>query len=63
MHLVFDSHWDLKDELCSSFRQLTSTVHPAMNKVDPLLRAAVLHSVLMQRQKVKHLGHGSIYKW
>ncbi|KAK2831187.1 hypothetical protein Q7C36_016273 [Tachysurus vachellii] len=63
MHLVFDSQWDLKDELCSSFRQVTSTVHPAMNMVDPILQAAVLHSVLMQRQKVKHLGHGSIYKW
>ncbi|KAK3561033.1 hypothetical protein QTP86_025716 [Hemibagrus guttatus] len=63
MHLVIDSHWDLKDELCSTFRQVISTVHPAKNMVDPLLRAAVLHSVLMQRQKVKHLGHGSIYKW
>ncbi|MCJ8739878.1 hypothetical protein PDJAM_G00052400 [Pangasius djambal] len=63
MHLVFDSQWDLKDELWSSLRQVTSTVLPAMNMVHPLLRSAILHSVLMQRQKLKHLGHGSIYKW
>ncbi|XP_053095490.1 dynein heavy chain domain-containing protein 1 isoform X3 [Pangasianodon hypophthalmus] len=63
MHLVFDSQWDLKDELWSSLRQVTSTVLPAMNMVQPLLRSAILHSVLMQRQKLKHLGHGSIYKW
>ncbi|TSZ12225.1 Dynein heavy chain domain-containing protein 1 [Bagarius yarrelli] len=62
-HLVFDSQWDLKDELCASFRHVTSTVIPAANTVDPIPRAAILHSVLMQRQKVKHLGHGKIYKW
>lgn len=63
VHLVFDSPWDMKDELCSSLRHVTPTHPPAMNRTDPLLRSAVLHSVLMQRQKLQHLAHGSIYKW
>lgn len=54
MHLVFDSQWDLKDELCSSLRQVTSTVLSAMSMKDPLLRSAILHCVLMQREKLKH---------
>ncbi|XP_046718989.1 dynein heavy chain domain-containing protein 1 isoform X3 [Silurus meridionalis] len=63
MHLVLDSQWNLKDELYFSLRQVTSTVPQTMNVEDPLLLCAILHSVLIQRQKLKHLGHGSIYKW
>ncbi|KAL6470881.1 hypothetical protein MHYP_G00195310 [Metynnis hypsauchen] len=69
LHLVCGSHWDLKDELCSSLRQVISTTLPATSSrytvhlVEPLIRCAILHSVLLQRQKLKHLGQGNLYNW
>ncbi|KAI4890234.1 hypothetical protein NFI96_014008 [Prochilodus magdalenae] len=69
VHLVCDSYWDLRDELCSSMRQVMSTVVPAtssayaINPVEPLVRCVILHSVMLQRQKLKYLGQGSIYNW
>ncbi|KAL7848559.1 hypothetical protein SRHO_G00201820 [Serrasalmus rhombeus] len=69
LHLVCGSHWDLKDELCSSLRQVISRILPATSSrytvhlVEPLIRCAILHSVLLQRQKLKHLGQGNLYNW
>ncbi|XP_036412646.1 dynein heavy chain domain-containing protein 1 [Colossoma macropomum] len=69
VHLVCGSHWDLKDELCSSLRQVITTDLSATSSrytrqlVEPLIRCAILHSVLLQRQKLKHLGQGKLYNW
>ncbi|XP_065818747.1 dynein heavy chain domain-containing protein 1-like [Labrus bergylta] len=67
--LVCDSPWDLKDELSSSFREVVSIVQrksqwdvTADNK-ELLLRCAIFHSVLLQRQSYKYLGQGRIYSW
>ncbi|XP_053275768.1 dynein heavy chain domain-containing protein 1 isoform X2 [Pleuronectes platessa] len=67
--LVCDSPWDLKEELSRSLRQVVSITQsrsPAGGKADHmelLLRCAVFHSVLLQRQTCKHLGQGRIYSW
>ncbi|XP_072546843.1 dynein heavy chain domain-containing protein 1 [Salminus brasiliensis] len=64
LHLVSDSNWDLRDGLCSSLRQVLSKTLPATSSrhsvttVEPLIRCAILHSVLLQRRQLKH-----IYNW
>ncbi|XP_076832163.1 dynein heavy chain domain-containing protein 1 isoform X2 [Brachyhypopomus gauderio] len=68
VHVACDFHWDLQSELCSSLRQLQALAPPPADPrggadVEPLLRCAVLHSVLLQRQKLKHLGQGRTYNW
>ncbi|XP_034543495.1 dynein heavy chain domain-containing protein 1 [Notolabrus celidotus] len=67
--LVSDSAWDLEEELSSSFQEAVSIVQSellsgvtAENK-ELLLRCAVFHSVLLQRQSYKYLGQGRIYSW
>ncbi|XP_041640066.1 dynein heavy chain domain-containing protein 1 [Cheilinus undulatus] len=67
--LVCDSAWDLKDELSCSFREAVSIMQSkslwdmtADNK-ELLLRCAIFHSVLLQRQSYKYLGQGRIYSW
>ncbi|XP_031647288.1 dynein heavy chain domain-containing protein 1 [Oncorhynchus kisutch] len=69
LRLVCDSPWDVKEELCSSLRQVVSVTSSAPTSgvtactMEPMLRAAILHSVLLQRQAYKHLGQGNIYHW
>ncbi|XP_051967401.1 dynein heavy chain domain-containing protein 1 [Xyrauchen texanus] len=68
LQLVWDSSWDLKDELLSSTRltlsaALSFSPGHSMDTVRPLLQCAILHSVLMQRQTFKHLGQGQLYFW
>ncbi|KAM7009685.1 LOW QUALITY PROTEIN: dynein heavy chain domain-containing protein 1 [Tautogolabrus adspersus] len=67
--LVCDSPWDLKDELSCSFCEVVSIMQrksqwdvTADNK-ELLLRCAIFHSVLLQRQSYKYLGQGRIYSW
>ncbi|PWA32577.1 hypothetical protein CCH79_00015090, partial [Gambusia affinis] len=67
--LCFDSPSNLKEELSVSFRQvflvsqhqLWSDVADDNMKV--LLRCAIFHSVLMQRQTYKYLSFGRTYHW
>ncbi|KAK1786014.1 hypothetical protein P4O66_017557 [Electrophorus voltai] len=69
LFLACDSHWDLKSELCCSLRHVLATARLAAcprrgtSTTEPLLRCAVLHSVLLQRQKLKSLGQGKMYNW
>ncbi|XP_037619572.1 dynein heavy chain domain-containing protein 1 isoform X1 [Sebastes umbrosus] len=64
--LVCDSPWGLKEELSWSLRQLVSVVQSqslSADNMELLLRCAVFHSVLLQRQTYKHSGQGRIYSW
>ncbi|XP_071386131.1 dynein heavy chain domain-containing protein 1 [Centroberyx affinis] len=67
--LVCDSPWDVKEELSCSLRQVASLLQPeslsgvTVDDVEPFLRCAILHSVLLQRQTCKCLGQGNIYHW
>ncbi|XP_076585176.1 dynein heavy chain domain-containing protein 1 [Chaetodon auriga] len=67
--LVCDSPWDLKEELSCSWRQVMSVIQcqslsgVTADNVELLLRCAVFHSVLLQRQNYKYLGQGRIYNW
>ncbi|KAM6940220.1 dynein heavy chain domain-containing protein 1 [Xenentodon cancila] len=69
MWLVCDSPWDLKEELSCSLRhlmlgsqtQLCSNV--AADNTELLLCCALFHSVLLQRQTYKYLGHGRACHW
>ena len=69
LRLVCDSPWDLKEELSSSMQQAVSVCLStpqdavAANRMDRLLRCAILHSVLLRRQAYKHLGQGHAYHW
>ncbi|XP_069387019.1 dynein heavy chain domain-containing protein 1 isoform X2 [Paralichthys olivaceus] len=67
--LVCDSPWDLKEELSCSLQQVVSITQSqslsgltADNK-EFLLRCAIFHSILLQRQTCKYLGQGRIYNW
>ncbi|XP_071359544.1 dynein heavy chain domain-containing protein 1 isoform X2 [Trachinotus anak] len=67
--LVCDSPWDLKEELSCSLQQLVSIIQcqslsdVTADNMELLLRCAVFHSVLLQRQTYKYLGQGRIYNW
>lgn len=67
--LVCDSAWDVKEELSYSLRQVVTTVqHQSLSGVtaddmELLLRCAVFHTVLLQRQTYKYLGQGRIHCW
>ena len=65
--LVCDSPWDLKEELSCSLRQVVSITEclssVTLDNMEFLLRCAVFHSVLLQRQTSKYLGQGRIYNW
>nr|XP_012771268.1 dynein heavy chain domain-containing protein 1 [Maylandia zebra] len=66
LHLVCDSSWDLKEELSCSLRQVASISQPQLGIMadnKSLLRCAIFHSVLVQRQTYKYLGQGRIYHW
>ncbi|KAM6960532.1 dynein heavy chain domain-containing protein 1 [Aplochiton taeniatus] len=69
LRLVCDSPWDMKEELLSSLRQVVSvaqsesTAGITASNMAPILRCAILHSVLLQRQTYKYLGQGEIYYW
>ncbi|XP_014328750.1 dynein heavy chain domain-containing protein 1-like [Xiphophorus maculatus] len=67
--LCFDSPSNLKEELSVSFRQVFSVSqhqswpHVADDNMKVLLRCAIFHSVLMQRQTYKYLSFGRTYHW
>ncbi|KAM9363159.1 dynein heavy chain domain-containing protein 1 [Symphorus nematophorus] len=67
--LVCDSPWDLKEELSCSFRQVVSIIQcqslssVTEDDMELLLRCAIFHSVLLQRQTYKYLGQGRICNW
>ncbi|XP_008294462.1 dynein heavy chain domain-containing protein 1 [Stegastes partitus] len=67
--LVCDSPWDLKEELSCSLRQVAFVNQPpprpdfTASDTELLLRCAIFHSVLLQRQTYKYSGHGQIYHW
>ncbi|XP_067102810.1 dynein heavy chain domain-containing protein 1 [Osmerus mordax] len=69
LRLVCDSPCDVKEELCSSLHQVVSPALPvsasgiSASSLEPLLRCAILHSVLLQRQAYRHLGQGYVYHW
>lgn len=66
LHLVCDSSWDLKEELSCSLQQVASISQPQLGIMadnKSLLRCAIFHSVLVQRQTYKYLGQGRIYHW
>lgn len=69
LRLVCDSPWDLKEELGSSLRQVMlvsqteSWSDVIAGNMDLLLCCALFHSVLLQRQIYKFLGHGRAYRW
>ncbi|XP_007576319.1 dynein heavy chain domain-containing protein 1 isoform X2 [Poecilia formosa] len=66
--LCFDSPSNLKEELSVSFRQVFSVSqhqswsHDA-DDMKVLLRCAIFHSVLMQRQTYKYFSFGRTYHW
>ncbi|KAM7419727.1 hypothetical protein PAMA_016693 [Pampus argenteus] len=67
--LVCDSARDLKEELSCSLRQVMSVIQrqspPCVtaDNMELLLRCAVFHAVLLQRQTYKDLGQGRIHCW
>ncbi|XP_053191724.1 dynein heavy chain domain-containing protein 1-like [Scomber japonicus] len=67
--LVCDSAWDVKEELSCSLRQVVTTVQRqslsgvTADDMELLLRSAVFHTVLLQRQTYKYLGKGRIHCW
>ncbi|XP_056223855.1 dynein heavy chain domain-containing protein 1 [Seriola aureovittata] len=67
--LVCDSPWDLKEELSCSLQQVVSFIQcqslsgQTADNMELLLRCAIFHSVLLQRQTYKYLGQGRIYNW
>ncbi|XP_051802066.1 dynein heavy chain domain-containing protein 1 isoform X2 [Acanthochromis polyacanthus] len=69
LNLVCDSPWDLKEELRCSLQQVVSINQPpsqldlTADNMELLLRCAIFHSVLLQRQTYKYLGYGQIYHW
>ncbi|XP_062409103.1 dynein heavy chain domain-containing protein 1-like [Sardina pilchardus] len=70
LRLVCDSAWDLKEQVCSSLYcvapHLSSSTSPhssSSSSMEPILRCATLHSVLLQRQAFQHLGQGGLYNW
>lgn len=69
LSLVCDSPWDLKEELSCSFQQVVSIIEcqslsgVTADSMELLLRCAIFHSVLLQRQAYTFLGQGRIYNW
>ncbi len=67
--LLCDSPWDLKEELSCSLRQLASFIQRqsqssiTADDTELLLRCAIFHSVLLQRQTYKYSAQGIIYNW
>ncbi|KAK5608279.1 hypothetical protein CRENBAI_001569 [Crenichthys baileyi] len=67
--LCCDSPWDLKEEMSCSIQQVLSVSRPqswsdvANDHTEVLLRCAVFHSVLVQRQTYKYLSFGRRYHW
>ncbi|XP_072240771.1 dynein heavy chain domain-containing protein 1 [Leuresthes tenuis] len=64
--LVCDSPWDLKEELSCSLQQALSVNQPrswSANNTELILRCAIFHSVLLQRQTYKYLDCGKVYHW
>ncbi|XP_035515196.1 dynein heavy chain domain-containing protein 1-like [Morone saxatilis] len=69
--LVCDSPWDLKEELSCSLQQVASFIQcqslpqhtVTADNMELLLRCAIFHSVLLQRQTYKCLDQGIIYNW
>ena len=67
--LVCDSAWDVKEELSCSLRQVVTTVQRqslsgvTADDMELLLRSAVFHTVLLQRQTYTYLGQGRIHCW
>ncbi|XP_026158699.1 dynein heavy chain domain-containing protein 1 isoform X2 [Mastacembelus armatus] len=67
--LVCDSPLDLKEELSCSLREVVSLIQcqslldVTADNVELLVRCAIFHSVLLQRQTYKYLGQGRIYNW
>ncbi|XP_029980645.1 dynein heavy chain domain-containing protein 1 [Sphaeramia orbicularis] len=67
LSLVCDSSWNLKEELSCTLRQMASIIQPpsplSADNTQFLLRCAIFHSVLLQRQTYRYLGQGQLYHW
>ncbi|XP_061595557.1 dynein heavy chain domain-containing protein 1 [Cololabis saira] len=64
LRLVCDSPWDLKEELSCSLQHLMfSQTQLNADNVKLFLCCALFHSVLLQRQTYKYLGHGRACHW
>ncbi|XP_074546665.1 dynein heavy chain domain-containing protein 1 [Halichoeres trimaculatus] len=67
--LVCDPPWDLEEELSYSFHEVASIIQSKLlsgvtaDDKELLLRCAIFHSVLLQRQSYKYSGQGRIYCW
>ncbi|XP_038160740.1 dynein heavy chain domain-containing protein 1 [Cyprinodon tularosa] len=67
--LCCDSPWDLKEEIHCSFQQVFSVSQAqscpdlSEDNKEVLLRCAIFHSVLVQRQTYKGLSFGTLYHW
>uniref|UniRef100_A0A8C6KV71 Si:dkey-11m19.5 n=1 Tax=Nothobranchius furzeri TaxID=105023 RepID=A0A8C6KV71_NOTFU len=67
--LVCDSPWDLREELSCSLQHVDWVSQPQSSprvsddNMEMLVRCAIFHSVLMQRQNYRSLGFGRIYHW
>ncbi|KAM8879925.1 dynein heavy chain domain-containing protein 1 isoform 2-T5 [Spinachia spinachia] len=67
--LICDPPWDLREEVASSLGQLTSVLERrppsarSATEAEPLLRCAVFHSVLVQRQREAVRAEGRSYSW
>ncbi|KAM4750013.1 dynein heavy chain domain-containing protein 1 [Anableps anableps] len=69
LRLCCDSSWDLREEISCSFQQVLSVCQPQLwsdvtdDNMEVLLRCAIFHSILVQRQTYKYLSFGRMYHW
>ncbi|KAF7656220.1 hypothetical protein LDENG_00044700 [Lucifuga dentata] len=67
--LICDAPRDVNEELSCSLHQVTSIIQPqslqdaTAENTELLLRCAIFHSVLLQRQTYEHSGRGNLYHW
>ncbi|XP_061685389.1 dynein heavy chain domain-containing protein 1 [Syngnathoides biaculeatus] len=65
--LVCDSSWNVNEELSCSLQYLSSVAQrqseSVSDNIELLLRCAVFHSVLLQREAYKSMGQARIYSW
>ncbi|XP_036951826.1 dynein heavy chain domain-containing protein 1-like isoform X4 [Acanthopagrus latus] len=67
--LLCDSPWSLTEELSCSLRQVVSIIRcqslsaVTADYMELLLRCAIFHSVLLQRQSYEYLSQEGIYNW
>lgn len=67
--LLCDSPWSLTEELSCSLRQVVSIIRcqsllaVTADYMELLLRCAIFHSVLLQRQNYEYFSQERIYNW